>query len=160
MKKNPKRGKEHASSLGHLKKSGKSATTHQGKGTIRQEVLFKAKPQDVYEALMDSKKHSSFTGSEAEISREVGGKFSVYGGGIRGKNLELVPGKTIVQEWLCETEGWPEGHYSRLQITLESAKQGTRLVMVHSGVPAASMKDIAKGWKDYYWEPMKKLLRG
>ena len=46
--------------------------------TIKQSVTFKASPHVVYEALMDSEKHSEFTDSEANISREVDGKFSVY----------------------------------------------------------------------------------
>ena len=40
--------------------------------TIEQSVTFNASPHDVYEALMDSEKHSQFTGAKALISREVG----------------------------------------------------------------------------------------
>jgi len=29
---------------------------------------------------MDSKKHSKFTGSKAKISREIGGKYSIFEG--------------------------------------------------------------------------------
>ena len=45
--------------------------------SIRQTVTFKASPHAIYEALMDSKKHSEFTGGEAKISRKIGGKFSI-----------------------------------------------------------------------------------
>lgn len=38
--------------------------------TIKQSIVFKAPPHEVYEALMDSDKHSQFTGSSAEVSRE------------------------------------------------------------------------------------------
>lgn len=41
--------------------------------TIKQTIFFKAEPHDVYEALMDSKKHSKFTGDKAVISRKEGG---------------------------------------------------------------------------------------
>jgi uncharacterized protein YndB with AHSA1/START domain len=58
--------------------------------TIQQSVTLKVSPHEVYEALMDSRKHSKFTGEEASISREVGGKFSAYGDYITGVNLELV----------------------------------------------------------------------
>ncbi len=61
--------------------------------TIQQAVILKVSPHEVYEALMDSRKHSKFTGEEASISREVGGKFSAYGDYITGVNLELVPDK-------------------------------------------------------------------
>ncbi len=45
---------------------------------------------------MDSQKHSEFTGEEANISREVGGKFNAFGDYIMGINLELVPDKKII----------------------------------------------------------------
>ena len=35
--------------------------------TIEQTVTIKANPHDVYEALMDSEKHSQFTGAPADI---------------------------------------------------------------------------------------------
>ncbi len=65
---------------------------------IRQSVTIKASPKEVYEALMDSKKHTKFTHHKAIISREVGGKFSAFRGYCGGVNLELVEGRKIVQE--------------------------------------------------------------
>jgi hypothetical protein len=44
--------------------------------TIRQSATFKTSPHEVYEALMDSRKHSKFTDSKASISRRIGGKFT------------------------------------------------------------------------------------
>ena len=67
--------------------------------TIRQTVAFKATPHEVFEALMDSKKHSEFTGGKAKISRNVSGKFTAYDGYAEGTNLELVKDKKIVQTW-------------------------------------------------------------
>jgi len=37
--------------------------------TIRQTVTFNASPQEVYEVIMDSKKHESLSGEKASISR-------------------------------------------------------------------------------------------
>lgn len=37
--------------------------------SIKQIVTFKAPPEAVYEALMDFRKHSKFTGAPAKISR-------------------------------------------------------------------------------------------
>lgn len=65
--------------------------------TIRQSVTFRASPHQVYEALMDSRKHAQFTGGKASISRQVGGKFSTYDGYAEGVHLELVPDEKIVQ---------------------------------------------------------------
>ncbi len=65
---------------------------------INQTVTFKTTPHEVYEALMDSKKHAAFSGGAANISRAVGGEMMAYDGYIAGKNIELVPDKKIVQD--------------------------------------------------------------
>ena len=78
--------------------------------TIRQEIEFKTNPQRVYDALLDAKQFSAFTGAPAEIDRRVGGAFSCFGGIITGRNIELVPNKPIVQAWRVKI--WPEGLYS------------------------------------------------
>ncbi len=124
--------------------------------TIRQTVTFKAIPHEVYEALMDEKKHAAFTGGEAKISRIVGGKFTIYGGDIQGKNLELVPDQKIVQSW--RYSDWPEDHYSMATFALEPTEKGTRLTFTQIDVPDDKYEDIKQGWKDYYWAPIKKLL--
>src|SRR5215813_444342 len=73
--------------------------------TIHQEIEFSATPQQVYEALLGSKKFTEFSGRPAEINREVGGAFSLFKGHIIGRNLELVPNQRIVQAWRVVT--WP-----------------------------------------------------
>jgi activator of HSP90 ATPase len=123
--------------------------------TIRQSVTFKASPHEVYEALMDSSKHSQFTGAEADISREVGGTFAIFGGGLSGTNLELIPDKKIVQSWRASTESWPEDHYSTVTFVLEEVEDGTHLTFVQTGVPDEAYDSIDEGWGKYYWTPMK-----
>lgn len=43
--------------------------------TIRQILSFHARAHDVFEMLMDEKKHALFTGGSARIDRNVGGTF-------------------------------------------------------------------------------------
>ncbi len=124
--------------------------------TIRQSVTLKASPHDVYEALMDSRKHSQFTGGKASISRKVGGKFMAFDGYSEGVNVELVPDNKIVQTW--RASDWPEGHYSKVTFLLKEVKGGTRLTFTQTGVPEEQHEDIAQGWRDYYWAPMKEML--
>jgi activator of HSP90 ATPase len=124
--------------------------------TLKQSVTFKASPHDVYEALMDAKKHAAFTGGKAVISRKVGGKFNVFDGYAEGTNLELEPDKKIVQSW--RAEDWPEGHYSQATFVFKAAEGGTKLAFTQTNIPADQYDDIAQGWKDYYWGPMKKML--
>ncbi len=124
--------------------------------TIRQSATFKASAHEVYEALMDSRQHSRFTGDKASISRKVGGKFTAYGGYIEGTNLELTPDQKIVQSW--RARDWPEGHFSRVTYSLKEANGGTRLTFTQSGVPDEFYDEIGQGWRDFYWKPMKEML--
>jgi activator of HSP90 ATPase len=124
--------------------------------TIHQIVTFKATPHDVYETLMDAKKHSQLTGSKARITKKVGDKFSIYEGEIEGVNLELVPDRKIVQSW--RYSDWPEGHYSTATFLLEESNGATKLTFTQTEVPEELYEDVAQGWRDYYWQPMKEML--
>jgi len=126
--------------------------------TITQTVFFDASPAEVYDALMDSDKHSQFTGGKAIISREVGGAFSDWNGYIDGINKELVPGKKIVQTWRAKEDFWPRDHYSIVTFLLTKENGLTKLEFIHEDVPEDCFSSIEKGWEDFYWEPMKKML--
>lgn len=125
--------------------------------TIRQTVTFKASPHDVYETLMDSRKHARLAGGNASVSRKVGGRFSILDGQIEGVNLELVPDEKIVQTW--RMDDWPEGHYSKATFQFEEVGGKTKMTFVQTGVPEEFCEDIKQGWKDYYWTPMKEILK-
>jgi activator of HSP90 ATPase len=105
---------------------------------------------------MDSEKHAQFTGDDANISREVGGKFAAWSDYIDGVNLELMPDSKIVQTW--RAGDWPEGHYSQATFVFEQTDGGTRLTFTQTDVPDEFCDDIYQGWIDYYWTPMKQML--
>ncbi len=124
--------------------------------TIKQTITFKAARHDVYEMLMDAKKHAAFTGGKALISRKVGGKFNVFDNYAEGVNLELEPDVKIVQTW--RASDWPEGVYSTVNFAFQDVETGTRLTFTQTGVPEDKYDDIAQGWRDFYWAPMKAML--
>ena len=125
---------------------------------IMQKVIIPATPMEVYEAYVDGKKQTEFTGSKAISDTKVGGEFTAWDGYIKGKYLDLEPGRKIVQEWI--STDFVEGTTpSRFEIALKEVKGGTELTMIHSGVPENAAEDIGQGWKDYYWEPMKKYFK-
>ncbi|MDP1678492.1 MAG: SRPBCC family protein [Bacteroidota bacterium] len=124
--------------------------------SIKQKILFKTSPHEVYDALMDSKKHTKFTGATAKISRNINGKFSVYDGYAFGKNLELVPDKKIVQTW--RASDWEEGINSQVVFEITPAKNGCTLIFTQTDVPDKHFSSIKQGWVDFYWVPMKKMF--
>ena len=125
--------------------------------TIKQKVKFKASPETVYTLLADSKQHSAFTGRKAEISRKDGGQFSIDAGRISGVNVDLAPGKRIVQAW--RRDDFPEGIFSMAAFTLApTADGGTELVLTHRGVPKHLLDDTEQEWREKYWTRMKAYL--
>ncbi|HYA57702.1 MAG TPA: SRPBCC family protein [Thermoplasmata archaeon] len=126
--------------------------------TIRHSVWIRAPPTDVYDALMTSKGHSAFTGASARISPRVGGKFTAHDGYIHGRNVELVRGRKIVQEWRPAEDAWPKDHYSTVTFTLRPSRGGTQLTFLQTGVLPEYAAELAGGWKEFYWTPLKQYL--
>jgi activator of HSP90 ATPase len=122
--------------------------------SISQKVVISASPEEVYDALINPKKHSEFTGSKATGKAIVGAKFTAWDGYISGKNLELEKGKRIVQQWI--TTDWPEDYSpSKLELSLKKIDGQTELSMIHSNIPTDQKKELEQGWIDFYWEPLK-----
>src|SRR5216684_4220794 len=136
--------------------------------SIHQEAVFKASPKRVYEALTDAKQFDKVIqlsgvmqamhlgDKPAEISREVGGAFALFGGYITGRHVELVPNERIVQAW--RTGGWPPGVYSVAKFEIVEQGAGSKIVFDHTGFPKGEAEVLASGWKAHYWEPLEKLL--
>src|ERR1700691_4898789 len=135
---------------------------------IHQEPVFTASPKRVYDALTDAKQFDKviqlsgvlqalhLPDKPAEISREVGGAFALFGGYITGRHVELVPNERIVQAW--RTGRWPPGVYSIAKFELVEQDVGSKIVFDHTGFPKGEAEALASGWKAHDWEPLQKFL--
>lgn len=92
----------------------------------------------------------------AQIARDVGGSFTLFGGYITGRHLELVPNQRIVQAWRAGS--WEPGEFSIVRFDLQADGAGTRIVFDHAGYPAGQTQHLAAGWIENYWEPLEKVL--
>jgi activator of HSP90 ATPase len=119
-------------------------------------ALFPATPQEIYYTWLSSKGHSQMTGSPASVSSVVGGKFDTWDGYIHGKNLELEPGKRIVQSWRTSEFSADEPD-SRIEIMLEPVGKQTKLTLKHTGLPPHG-RQYEQGWVESYFEPMKEYF--
>ena len=125
---------------------------------IRISAVIPVKRATLYDAWLDSKEHTAFTGGRAHVDPKVGGKYSAWDGYITGKTLLLRRGKKIVQSW--RTTDFPEGSPdSRLVVLFEDTTTGTRIVLEHTDIPEGQGKSYGAGWKDYYITPMKRYYR-
>jgi len=128
---------------------------------IHQEADFEAKPQRVYEALLDEKQFAAATGAPAQIDPVAGGAFSLFGGRVTGRTLELVPnpavaGWRLVQAW--RIGAWPAGVYSTVRFELGTEGTGTKLVFDQTGFPPEDRDELNLNWPRMYWEPIRKHL--
>jgi activator of HSP90 ATPase len=138
---------------------------------IHQDVLFKASAVRLYQALtvaeqfdhvvqlsmaMNSSMKAKLGTTPTAIDAQPGGAFTLYGGYITGRNLELVSGTRIVQAW--RSGSWDPGLYSIAHFALLPEGASTRLVFDHTGFPNAAADSLAKGWHENYWEPLAKFL--
>jgi activator of HSP90 ATPase len=123
---------------------------------LHQEVVFKASPHRIYEILLDSKQFAAFTGLPAEINREAGGAFTMFGGLIVGRNIELVPDQRIVQAW--RPANWDPGDYSIVKFQLKDEGSQTRVILDHTGFHEGDFGHLDPGWKMRYWDPLEKFL--
>jgi len=126
--------------------------------TLQQTVVFKnASPREVYDLIIDSRKHTSLSREKAVISKRVGGKFSAWNGHLTGFNLVLKPGEKIVQAW--RATGWWPDHYSIAIFDFQKVAAGTKLTFTQIGIPPHRYSGHYRGWIETYWTPMKEILR-
>jgi activator of HSP90 ATPase len=130
---------------------------------IHQEVIINASPARVYQALTDARQFGKITeysipgaGASTTISSDAGGAFSLFGGLILGRHIELVPNERLVQAW--REKSWAPGVYSVVEFQLNAQGSSTKLVFDHIGFPQGAAAHLAPGWKSHYWEPMQKYL--
>lgn len=136
---------------------------------IRQEVTLDAAPQRVYQALTSTKDFDRITrlsdgavlldaagAKPTSISTEVGGPFTLFGGHITGRHLEMLPGERLVQAW--RAANWKAGGFSIAAFFLTAEGGKTRLNLEHRGFPDGNGASLAPGWHSHYWEPLAKFL--
>ena len=133
-----------------------SSTVNQTRTSLHQEAEFKASPQRVYEVFLDSKQFAACTGMLAEIDPKAGGAFSMFGGLIVGRNVELVPNERIVQAW--RPTHWDPGVYSIARFEFKPLDGETVVVLDHTGFPAGEYDHLDWGWHNHYWDTLKKYL--
>jgi activator of HSP90 ATPase len=129
---------------------------NQARTSLHQEMSFPVAPARVYQVLLSSKEFAACTGMPAEIDAKVGGAFSMFGGMIVGRNIELVADQRIVQAW--RPANWEPGVYSLVRFEIKPQGSGSAVVLDHTGFPSGDYDHLFSGWGERYWDPMHKYL--
>ena len=137
---------------------------------IHQERRLKASRQRVYDALTVSAQfdkviqlsgvmqspYMASMQSATQIGQEEGSPFTLFGGYIVGRQLELLPMERIVQAW--RVGNWPRGIYSMARFELIADGLGTKVTFDHTGFPSGEGQHLAAGWQEHYWAPLEQFL--
>jgi len=117
-------------------------------------AVFKATPERLFKAWLDSGEHSAFTGDKADIDPQIGGKFTAWDGYIRGTTTKMEEYSRIIQKW--RTTDFKDDHEdSVLEIIFKSLSDDTcELTLNQSNIPDGQAEDYKSGWEDYYFAPM------
>jgi activator of HSP90 ATPase len=131
--------------------------------SIHQEATIAASPERVYAALTSGEEFAAATGMPAEITDREGDPFTVFGGRVEGRQIELVRGRRVVQAWRFgaeHPEPWEPGAYSVVRFTLKPEGDATRLIIDHDGIPSHAEARIESGYPTFYHEPLARYLEG
>jgi activator of HSP90 ATPase len=122
--------------------------------TIQKSCVITAPVEFVWKAFVDPHEIDAWGGGPAVMDDNEGTAFSLWGGDIYGKNIEVVINKKLVQEWYGGD--WAEA--SRVTFTFASEGNKTQVELLQENVPDSEAKDIDSGWDDYYIGQIKAYL--
>ena len=126
---------------------------------IKKHYHIKATAEDIFTALTNPLTIEIWSGASAVMEPVAGTEFSLWDGDITGINLEIEPGKKIVQEWYFEDEedSLPEDK-SIVTIKLHIEGNSTDVELLHINIPDEAFDNIVDGWDRYYFKPLKELV--
>ncbi|KAL5707855.1 hypothetical protein ACHQM5_018710 [Ranunculus cassubicifolius] len=136
----------------------------EGFKTITMTEKFNCKAQHLFEILMDENRWRGFTQSNAKISKEVGGEFTIFDGSVTGIHQELQEGKSIVQKWRFQS--WADGVYSTVRISFDEPESGYTIVKLkQTGVPeedrygnSTVVENTERGWRDLIFNKIRAVF--
>ncbi len=121
---------------------------------IEKIYMISATPEQVWAALTVPIEIEGWGAGPAEMNPKKGEKFSLWGGDIYGKNIEVKIPNYLRQEWYGGR--WKSPSIVEFWLTDESGQ--TKLRLTQNGVPDEELDDIDNGWDEYYLGPIKEYL--
>lgn len=114
-------------------------------------IEIEAAPEAVFEFLTTDAGMTAWMGQHADLDARPGGGFAVdiAGAAVRGEYLHVEPPRRVVVSWgMAGSDELPPGA-STVEFTLTPAGRGTRVDLVHSGLPEPQLAGHADGWTHF-----------
>lgn len=142
-----------STSSSQASKNGKLVNTT----TVNSTEEFRTTAAELYTTFTSPERLAAFTRAPPKVfeGAHVGANFELFGGNVVGQFVELKEPTKIVQKWRLGQ--WPEGHYSRLEITFDQNEQDAVTVMrvAWDGVPVGQEEVTRRNWGEYYVRSIK-----
>ncbi len=125
---------------------------------LKMEFRLSGKPARVMELLTDAGLIRKWSGEEAILEPQVGGRFEMYDGWVKGEVL-FVGDRELSYTW--KASDWNEEEKpSVVHFLLKGDNQGgTELTLTHTGFPNEKERDSHKtGWTDFFFDPMEDYM--
>lgn len=117
----------------------------------RTSIEIAAPPERVFDYLVTEDGMTAWMGRHASLSPEPGGRFAVdiAGYAIRGHYLQVERPHRVVVSWgVAASPDLPPGA-STVEFRLAPTARGTRVDLVHSGLPDTGLDGHADGWTHF-----------
>jgi uncharacterized protein YndB with AHSA1/START domain len=130
---------------------------------IERTITIEASPETVFRLLTDPVEYVRWKGTIAELEPKKGGVFRVQFADEKqvasGRYVEVVPNRRVVFTWGWEGDAMVPPGSSTVEIDLEPAGRGTKLRLVHRGLPDEGFDQHAKGW-DFFLGRLEDVAEG
>jgi len=118
----------------------------------------------VFSCFVDPGRVSAYTQSAADISDDIGKKFSLMHGCITGSNVDVVRDEKIVQKW--RLKDWPEDAFSSVTILFAQVNDSTaRVTVSQSNIPLVDshgnegvIAQTKAGWTSNFFDRIKMVF--
>ncbi len=119
--------------------------------TYRGSIYIDAEPEFVFEYFTRPDALVRWIGDRAIVEPRAGGQFTLVFGDrtVAGRYVSVDPPHRVVITWgrVGSASFPPES--STLEVTLTAEHGGTRVSVVHTGLPASELRRHALGWQHY-----------
>lgn len=128
------------------------------RSTIFKTVVLPASAAELYSMYMDPAVHGEFTGSPAKISEDAGSAFEAFGGLLKGKTLQVVKSRLIIQSWRSVNFSDADPDSTLIIMFSEEEESAGRIDLVHIDVPENDFQGVSGGWESRYFAPWLEYL--
>jgi activator of HSP90 ATPase len=129
------------------------------RSTIFKTVVLPASAEELFSMYMDPAIHGEFTGAPARISDEAGSVFEAFGGLLKGRTLQVVKPRLIIQSWRSVNFADDDPDSTLIIMFTQEEENAGRIDLVHLDVPESDYQGVSGGWESRYFAPWLEYLQ-